>query len=256
MNQRIVVSIDDWFEDSTYPQGHYVKRLGQIGNLEVETKVLLLEHDVPHEKWSEDVLRCLPPSTKLDPDEVKRRVDLRKKNICSIDPPNCQDIDDALHCDRLENGNFEVGVHIADVAFYVLPDTALDLEAKKRGTSVYLVDRRIDMLPQLLSTDLCSLRPGVDRFAFSCIWELDKDANIVDTRFHRSVIHNKHKFAYKEAQKRIDTKEPKDVLTQAVCDLNMLALKLKSKRFRDGALSLASPSPHFDLDKKQRNLLV
>jgi len=253
MDQRIVVSIDEWFEDSVYPQGHFVKSLGLIGDLEVETKVLLLEHEVPHEPWSPEVLRCLPPSTDLDPEQYKVRVDLRSKCICNIDPPGCKDIDDALHCERLPNGNFEVGVHIADVAFYVRPGTALDEEGRRRSTSVYLVDRRIDMLPQLLSTDLCSLKPGVDRFAFSVVWELDKDGNIINAQFFRSVIRNRKFFDYYKAQDRIDDPEAyKDQFTCPINDLNQLAIKLKAKRFVDGALSLNSPQPKFELGENKK----
>ena len=113
---------------------------------------------------------------------MTKRVDLRHLNICSVDPPGCTDIDDALHCREIENNLLEVGVHIADVSHFIQPGNALDLEASLRGTTVYLVGKRIDMVPALLSSNLCSLRGGVERFAFSCIWEMERDGNVVSKR--------------------------------------------------------------------------
>ena len=112
----------------------------------------------------------------------------RHLDICSVDPPGCTDIDDALHCRELPNGNLEVGVHIADVSHFIRPGTAIDKEAANRSTTVYLTDRRIDMVPELLSSNLCSLRGGVERFAFSCVWEMTREADIVSTKFHKSII--------------------------------------------------------------------
>ena len=133
--------------------------------------------------------------------------------MCIRDSPGCVDIDDALHAKRLPNGNWEVGVHIADVTHFVKPGTALDAEGAARGTSVYLVDKRIDMLPMLLGTDLCSLKPYVDRFAFSVIWELDENANIVNVDFMKSVIRSREAFSYEQAQLRIDDINQNDELT-------------------------------------------
>lgn len=109
-------------------------------------------------------------------------------NIVSVDPPGCTDIDDALHCIELKNGNYEVGVHIADVSYFIKPGTALDLEAANRGNTVYLIDQRIDMVPELLSSNLCSLRGGQERFAFSVIWELDENAKVISVNFTKSII--------------------------------------------------------------------
>ncbi|XP_075927495.1 exosome complex exonuclease RRP44-like [Petromyzon marinus] len=119
------------------------------------------------------------------------REDLRALSICSVDPPGCTDIDDALHCKPLDNGNTEVGVHIADVSYFIRPGNALDEEASLRGTTVYLCEKRIDMVPELLSSNLCSLRSNVDRLAFSCIWEMTPKAEIVSTRFTKSIINSK-----------------------------------------------------------------
>ena len=148
--------------------------------------------------------------------QLQKRVDLRDKLVCSIDPPNCVDIDDALHAKQLPNGNYEVGVHIADVTHFVKPNTPLDQEGASRGTSVYLVDKRIDMLPQLLGTNLCSLKPFVDRFAFSVIWEVDEDANIVNVNYMKSIIKSRQAFSYEQAQLRIDDPSQQDDLTKSM----------------------------------------
>ena len=203
LGQRIVVSVDLWPSYSKYPLGHFVRSLGEIESAEAETEALLLEHDVEYRPFSKAVLECLPkegdnwvvPENLDNGDEqLKKRVDLRHKLVCSIDPPNCVDIDDALHAEPLPNGNYEVGVHIADVTHFVKPNTPLDNEGASRGTSVYLVDKRIDMLPMLLGTNLCSLKPFVERFSFSVIWEVDEDANIVDVKYMKSIIKSRQAF--------------------------------------------------------------
>lgn len=159
---------------------------------------------------------------------------MRHLNICSVDPPNCTDIDDALHCCKLENGNYEVGVHIADVSHFIRPGNALDKEAALRATTVYLVDKRIDMVPELLSSNLCSLRSNVERFAFSCIWEIDENANILSTKFHKSVIESKKSMTYEEAQLLIDDVIQQNELVESLRNLNMLAKILKKRRMLNG----------------------
>lgn len=154
--------------------------------------------------------------------------------ICSVDPPGCTDIDDALHSRVLSNGNIEVGVHIADVSHFIRPGTALDKEAASRATTVYLVDKRIDMVPELLSSNLCSLRGNVERFAFSCIWELDNDANILKVNFHKSVIESKAAMTYEEAQLIIDDKNKNDDIAMSLRRLNSLAKILKRRRTEQG----------------------
>ena len=162
LGQRIVVTLDSWPNTSPYPLGHYVSLIGPVGSKDVETEVLLQEFKIPHEQFSAAVLACLPPNDyKIT--MVEGREDFRKLPVLSIDPPGCKDIDDALHCIRLPSGNFQVGVHIADVTHYVKAGSAMDLEAASRSTSTYLVNKRLDMLPALLTTDLCSLKGNVDR---------------------------------------------------------------------------------------------
>lgn len=259
LGKRIVVSVDSWPSDSKYPQGHFVRSLGEIESAEAETEALLLEHDVEYRPFSKSVLDCLPkegdnwvvPENLNNGDEqLQKRVDLRDKLVCSIDPPGCVDIDDALHAQLLPNGNYEVGVHIADVTHFVKPNTALDNEGAARATSVYLVDKRIDMLPMLLGTNLCSLKPYVDRFAFSVIWEVDEDANIVNVRFMKSIIKSREAFSYEQAQLRINDSKQQDELTNSMRILLKLSKKLKAKRLSDGALNLASPEVKVHMDSE------
>ncbi|XP_072556676.1 exosome complex exonuclease RRP44 [Paramormyrops kingsleyae] len=249
--QRIMVAIDGWPKHSRYPNGHFVKALGNAGDKETETEVLLLEHDVPHQAFSQLVLSFLPKMPwAITEEDMKHRVDLRNLCVCSVDPPGCTDIDDALHCRELETGNLEVGVHIADVSHFIRPGTALDQEAASRGTTVYLCEKRIDMVPELLSSNLCSLRCNVDRLAFSCIWEVNQDAEILHTRFTKSVINSKASLTYAEAQMRIDDSNMNDDITKSLRGLNRLAKILKKKRIEKGALTLSSPEVRFHMDSE------
>ena len=253
IGQRIIVVIDCWPKHSKYPQGHFVRTLGEIGDKNTENEVLLLEHDVPHEPFPQAVLNCLPPATWSIPlEEMKKREDLRSLPICSVDPPGCTDIDDCLHCIKLsgETEIFEVGVHIADVSYFIRPSTALDKEAENRGTTVYLCDKRIDMVPELLSSNLCSLRDDGDRLAFSCIWKLDANANILETKFCKSVIQSKASMTYAQAQMLIDDPSKTDNLTIGLRELNKLAKILKANRIKNGALSLASTEVRFHVDSE------
>eukprot|EP00049_Salpingoeca_infusionum_P001523 m.48938 g.48938 ORF g.48938 m.48938 type:complete len:1097 (-) comp11071_c0_seq2:2033-5323(-) len=250
---QLVVCIDSWPATSKFPIGHYVRTLGPIGDVNTETEVALLEHSVPFEPFSKAVLACLPDeSYKVAdyPEEIAKRRDLRHLDVCSIDPPGCTDIDDALHVRPLDNGNYEVGVHIADVTHFIRPNTAIDKEAAKRGTTVYLTNRRIDMVPGLLSSNLCSLRGGEERFAFSCMWELTPDAEVVRTDFAKTVIRSRVAMMYSEAQFRIDDKSDQTSLTKGLRVLNGLAKKLRARRLSQGALMLASTEVRFSLDSE------
>ncbi|BGP57585.1 hypothetical protein JCM8202_000489 [Rhodotorula sphaerocarpa] len=261
-SQKFLVSIDRWPITSRYPEGHFVRVLGQVGSKEGEVESLLEEFEVPYRPFSSAILSCLPeegetwvvpPKGEGDVKGVWRnRVDLRDEIVCSIDPPGCQDIDDALHAKRLPNGNIQAGVHIADVSHFVHPDNPMDAEAASRGTTVYLVDKRIDMLPSLLGTNLCSLRPYVERLAFSVIWEMDEEANIVDVRFTKSVIASKEAFTYEAAQRRKDDKSQTDSLTEGIRLLNTIAIKLRAKRMAAGALNLASPEVKIHLESSEQ----
>ncbi|KAI0125811.1 RNB domain-containing protein [Xylariales sp. AK1849] len=257
LGKRILVTIDSWDRESRHPIGHFVRSLGELESKAAETEALLLEYDVQYRPFPKTVLDCLPkeghdwkvPSSTDDPG-WKSREDLRGLLICSIDPVGCQDIDDALHARALPNGNYEIGVHIADVSHFVKPSNAMDHEASIRGTTVYLVDKRIDMLPMLLGTDLCSLKPYVERYAFSVLWELNQSADIVNVRFTKSVIKSREAFSYEQAQLRIDDASQQDDLTKGMRTLLMLSKKLKQKRMDAGALSLSSPEVKVQMESE------
>ena len=271
--QRLLVALDAWPAWSRWPQGHYVATLGSSGDKSVETAVLLREHDIATGEWSSELLACLPPegaAYKIGAHNSAGRVDLTALPVCSIDPPNCRDIDDALHVVPLGDGsgNFEVGVHIADVTHFVAAGSLLDAEAARRGTSTYLVERRLDMLPGLLTTELCSLRAGVDRFAFSVLITMTPDADVVDARFCRSIIHSKAALAYSQAQLLIDdpnsaaaavpapaTPAVAAEVARSVRQLNALAKKLRARRMDAGALTLASPEVRFVLENESESPL-
>ncbi|KAI2624786.1 RNB domain-containing protein [Xylaria nigripes] len=257
LGKRILVTIDSWDRKSRNPVGHFVRSLGELESKEAETEALLLEYDVQYRPFPKTVLDCLPkeghdwrvPASTEDPG-WRGREDLRGLLICSIDPVGCQDIDDALHARPLPNGNYEVGVHIADVSHFVKPANAMDAEASERGTTVYLVDKRIDMLPMLLGTDLCSLKPYVERYAFSVLWEMSPSADIVSVRYTKSVIKSREAFSYEQAQLRIDDASQQDDLTAGMRTLLMLSKKLKQNRMDAGALSLSSPEVRVQLESE------
>lgn len=257
LGKRILVTMDAWDRDSRHPVGHLVRSLGEMETKAAETEALLLEYDVQYRPFPKTVLDCLPQEghdwkvpPSMDDPGWRDREDLRGLLICSIDPIGCQDIDDALHARSLPNGNFEVGVHIADVSHFVKPNNAMDTEASIRGTTVYLVDKRIDMLPMLLGTDLCSLKPYVERYAFSAIWEMTPDAEVVNVRFTKSVIKSREAFSYEEAQLRVEDESQQDDLTTGIRTLLMLSKKLKQQRMDAGALSLSSPEVKVQMESE------
>jgi len=253
-HKRIVVVLDSWDRFSHYPRGHWVKILGDVGDRAVESAVILHEHGVITREFGEAVLRCLPPADWMPgPEDLQGREDLRGLCVCSVDPPGCKDIDDAVSCELLPNGNFSVGVHIADVTHFVHPGTAVDLEAAERCTTVYLVERRTDMLPGLLTTDICSLRGGVERLTFSVLWEMTQRAEIVSTRFCKAIIKSEKALSYAEAQTRIDDPHDHSKLTMNLRNLDKLAKTIRAVRMRNGALELASQEVRFELDSETQD---
>ncbi|KAN0031739.1 hypothetical protein ACTFIV_005605 [Dictyostelium citrinum] len=207
----VSVGYSGWKETSLLPVGHYKSLFGECGKIEPETYALLSEFGVETDPFSKAVMECLPKidQSKLwlpSVEDLKGRRDLRDVEICTIDPDTAKDLDDALHCIELEDGNFEVGVHIADVSHFVKPDTALDKCAQRKATTVYLVQKAIPMLPSLLSEELCSLNMGVERLAFSVIWKLSPTGEILDEWFGRSVIKSFSRLTYAIAQALIDDK--------------------------------------------------
>ncbi len=181
------------------------------------------------------------------PDEIAKRRDIRNMLTFTIDPLDAKDFDDALSLRKLDNGHYEVGIHIADVTHYVRPNTLLEKEAHERATSVYLVDRTIPMLPEKISNELCSLRPNEDKLTFSAIFELDENAHIKNEWFGKTVIHSDRRFTYEEAQERIESKSG-DFFAE-LTTLNELALKLRVERFMRGSINFETTEVRFDLDE-------
>lgn len=258
LDKRIVVAVDSWDCLSRYPSGHYVRTIGEIGDRDTESEVLLIENDIESRPFSSQILACLPPlpwSVSSEDLANPTRLDLRHLRVFSVDPPGCKDIDDALHCTSLPNGNFEVGVHIADVTNFVHPGTPLDDEATQRGTSVYLVERRIDMLPKPLTEDICSLRADVERLAFSVVWEMTPEAEIISTRYTKSVIKSCAALSYVEAQARMDDSRLMDPVTLDLRNMNALAKIMRLRRIERGAITLASAEVKFQIDTETHDPL-
>uniref|UniRef100_A0A5B7BSS8 Putative exosome complex exonuclease RRP44 n=1 Tax=Davidia involucrata TaxID=16924 RepID=A0A5B7BSS8_DAVIN len=258
LDKRIIVAVDSWDCLSRYPSGHYVRTIGEIGDRETESEVVLIENDIDARPFSSQILACLPPLPwTVSSEDLANpiRQDLRHLRVFSVDPPGCKDIDDALHCTALPNGIFEVGVHIADVTNFVHPGTPLDDEATQRGTSVYLVERRIDMLPKPLTEDICSLRADVERLAFSVIWEMTPEAEIISTRYTKSVIKSCAALSYVEAQARMDDSRLMDPLTTDLRNMNALAKCMRLRRIERGALTLASAEVKFQIDTETHDPL-
>ncbi|KIK48946.1 hypothetical protein CY34DRAFT_7939 [Suillus luteus UH-Slu-Lm8-n1] len=248
---------------SLHPFGTLAEELGPIGDIEVETSALLKDCNFPTEEFSDSVLKCLPPTPWTVPErEVEVRRDLREERIFTIDPETAKDLDDALSIKANDNGTYDVGVHVADVSYFVKPNTALDRDARKRANSVYLVQRAVPMLPPTISEEACSLNPGVERLAFSAIFTMTKEGKVVDKWLGKTVIKSSAKLSYTDAQKAIDGHMLGDLVvapehsTLAIVHdikvLNGLAKQLRATRFQDGAVSLSSKRLKFTLDENGR----
>ncbi|ORY85672.1 hypothetical protein BCR37DRAFT_412363 [Protomyces lactucae-debilis] len=257
---RIIV----WSEFSRFPRGRVVSELGTVGNIEAETAAILADCDVDTRDHPPSALACLPATPwSITPDEIARRRDFRKDRVCTIDPETARDLDDALSVRELGNGLYEIGVHIADVSHFIEQDSALDMVARERATTVYMVQRAIPMLPRLLCEELCSLNPAVDRLAFSVTWTMDADGNEVGPRWYgRSVIRSAVRFAYGEAQnlldgqswadgvgKAIDGGHTEAEITQDVKTLLRMSKAMRAKRFDNGALTINAFKLNFKLNK-------
>ncbi|XP_064607624.1 DIS3-like exonuclease 1 isoform X2 [Liolophura sinensis] len=276
---RIIVRIDSWPADSAYPNGHLVKSLGTIGDIETEVAALLVENTITVAPFSDGQLKELPVNSEddpwvMEPIEVSRRKDLRTSHlIFSIDPKGCEDVDDTLSVRKLPNGHLELGVHIADVTYFVPSGSLTDLEAQSRSTTVYLADRRYDMLPGVLSSDLCSLISNVDRFAVSVIWELDQQMEVVGVWYGRTVIRSQYKLFYEIAQAMHDGMSDEelvanipelqklhgDTLNKSLAELkeavNMLmhvSRHLKARRTLGGALELEGAEVQVQMDDTKK----
>lgn len=252
--EKVVVSIIEWPKNAKNPIGRVKSVLGKKGENNTEMNAILADFGFPLEfpKAVEEEANSI--SDVISEEEIKKRHDFRETTTFTIDPADAKDFDDAISFKKLENGNYEIGVHIADVSHYVIPDSNLDKEAFERGTSVYLVDRVIPMLPERLSNNLCSLRPNEDKLCFSAVFELDEKANVIDQWFGRTVIHSDRRFSYEEAQEIIEGKE--DPLTEAILKLNELAFILRERKFKSGAISFETEEVKFLLDDNGKPLGV
>lgn len=251
---KAIVRITEWLENAKNPQGEVVDILGKAGHNTAEMHAILAEFGLPY-KYPANVEKAADKIPEAIPEEeIARREDFRRVLTFTIDPKDAKDFDDALSAKRLDNGNWEIGVHIADVTYYVKPDGVIDKEAQHRATSVYLVDRTIPMLPERLCNQLCSLRPDEDKLCFSAIFELDANADVKKSRIARTVIRSDRRFAYEEAQRVIETGEGD--CKEEILALDALAKKLREKRFKNGAINFDRYEVKFEIDETGKPISV
>lgn len=246
--QKVQVTITDWPEGAKNPIGKISTVLGTQGENNTEMNAILAQYGFPLSFPAAVEQEANEIPEVVSEDEIKGRKDFRSTLTFTIDPADAKDFDDAISFKKLANGNYEIGVHIADVSHYVKPKSALDKEAYERATSVYLVDRVIPMLPERLSNGVCSLRPNEDKLCFAAVFELDEQANILSQWFGRTAIHSNRRFSYEEAQEVIETKQGDCV--EEILKLNELAYILRDKKFKEGAISFESTEVKFKLDEQ------
>lgn len=240
---KVIVELMNWPEKLNSPFGKIIKVLGKSGETNTEMNAIMEDFELPYE-FPQDVLKAAEEvDTTISNKEIAKRRDFRNIDTITIDPFDAKDFDDAISYRELENGHIEVGVHIADVSHYVVPGTIIDDEAVVRGTSVYLVDRVVPMLPEVLSNQVCSLRPNEEKLTFSAVFELDKEANVKNSWFGRTVINSNRRFTYEEAQERIETK--KGDFQKEINTLNDLAQIMRGRRMDAGALNIESTEVKF-----------
>ncbi|MBD5246710.1 MAG: ribonuclease R [Barnesiella sp.] len=245
---KAVARITEWTDDTKNPKGEIIDILGKKGENNAEINAIMAEFGLPY-VYPEAVDKA---AQKIDagitPEEVAKRLDMRDVTTFTIDPKDAKDFDDALSIRRLPDGNWEVGVHIADVTHYVKPDTIIDKEAQKRATSVYLVDRVVPMLPEHLSNGICSLRPDEEKLTFSCIFKMDNNGRVLDSKIARTVIRSNRRFTYEEAQDVIET--GKGDYAEEIATLDRLAKILRKQRYEEGSVEFDRAEVRFDIDEE------
>jgi ribonuclease R len=261
----VLVKMDDWPAKADSPFGSVLRVLGKPGEHNTEIHAILAEYGLPSDFPVDVEVFAQKINTEIEPEEIARRRDMRDVLTFTIDPKDAKDFDDALSFQKLENGNYEIGIHIADVSYYLEEGTILDAEAYNRATSVYLVDRVVPMLPEVLSNFACSLRPNEEKYTFSAIFELDEKAVVKNQWFGRTVIYSDQRFAYEEAQHIIETGgntipqelsitgeqyEVSDAIKEATLKLNALSKVLRSKRMANGAISFDKVEVKFNLNEE------
>ncbi|MEO7978459.1 ribonuclease R, partial [Flavobacterium sp.] len=259
----VLVTIEDWPKRADSPFGSVIKVLGKPGEHNTEIHAILAEYGLPSDFPVEVEVFAQKIDTSIQESEIAKRRDMRDTLTYTIDPKDAKDFDDALSFKKLENGNYEIGVHIADVSYYLEEGTILDDEAYQRATSVYLVDRVVPMLPEVLSNFACSLRPNEEKYTFSAVFEVSPTAQVINQWFGRTVIYSDQRFAYEEAQYIIETKDntiPVDIsitgdsyvvsdeIVEATLKLDELAKILRKKRMANGAISFDKVEVKFNLD--------
>ncbi|MCH5221576.1 MAG: ribonuclease R [Muribaculaceae bacterium] len=247
---KAVVRITSWPEDAKNPFGEVVDILGKTGENNAEIHAILAEFGLPY-RYPEAVEKAAEKiDTGITPEVVAQREDMRGVTTFTIDPRDAKDFDDALSLRTLPCGNYEIGVHIADVTHYVKPGSIIEREAEKRATSVYLVDRVVPMLPEHLSNGICSLRPDEDKLTFSVIFEMDDKAKVIDSRIARTVIRSDRRFTYEEAQEVIET--GKGDFADEILTLDRLAKIMRKERYDSGSVDFNRVEVRFDIDEKGR----
>jgi ribonuclease R len=258
---KTIIELGEWKDAHDLPKGKVIRVLGRAGEHNVEMHAILAEFGLPLE-FPESVIKASKEIDRgISQEEISRRRDVRAVPTITIDPEDAKDLDDALSLRRLQNGHWEVGVHIADVSHYVKPGSVIDMEAASRATSVYLVDRVVPMLPEKLSNDLCSLHPHTDKLSFSAIFELDDKARIKQEWFGRTIMNSRRRFAYQEAQdiisgKVVDKESPAAEFMDEVLQLHRLAEVLRRERIENGALEIGGNEIKFKLDEQGKPLGV
>lgn len=245
--EKVVVRIVDWSEGSHSPVGELIDILGPAGDNDTEMHAILAEYDLPYRFEPEVETAAEAIDGRISEKEIGTRRDFRQVTTFTVDPADAKDFDDALSVRRIRDGVWEIGVHIADVTHYVRPNSTIDDEAVSRGTSVYLVDRTVPMLPERLSNELCSLRPDEDSLCFSAVFTINENLDLLDEWFGRTVIHSDRRFTYAEAQEVIET--GRGDYAEEVLTLNRLAQALRAQRFKNGAIAFTREEMKFQLDE-------
>ena len=253
-NDKVVIEVTRWADGDKNPEGKVVEVLGKTGENEAEIHSIMSEFGLPLRFDERVIHEAEGISEEIPAAEIKKRRDFRKILTFTIDPEDAKDFDDALSFRVLENGNYEVGVHIADVTHYVRPSTLLDSDAYDRATSVYLVDRTVPMLPEKLSNALCSLRPKEDKLTFAAVFEMNASGKVLKEWFGRTIIHSDHRFTYEGAQEVIESGS--GIFSSQITILNNLAGKLRAQRFASGAVNFETTEVKFRLDEKGKPLEV
>ena len=253
---KAIGKITDWPKSTANPFGEIIEVLGVPGDNDTEINAILSELDLPS-SFPENIAKLADKiPIKISEEEISRRRDFRKVTTFTIDPKDAKDFDDALSIEKNRAGNWEIGVHIADVSHYVQPGSEIDKEAFDRGTSIYLVDRVIPMLPEKLSNLICSLRPNEEKLCFSAVFEMTEKGGIINEWFGRTIICSDQRFTYSEAQELIEGKHKNKKFETQIMLLNKIAVRMRKNRFLEGAIGFERIEVKFDLDEKGNPLRV